>query len=270
VTEWGTWRASAIGVAAAIVVTSTLDATGYSDFSVLALAPLLLAGGLLGRHSRRELGFALARPRDYGPALALPLAGISLASGAAWFAGATDLSALGSSEVWLQVAGMALPTALIAVVTEDGFFRGWLWSSLARAGASERGRILLTTTAFAAWHFSVTIFATGFELPARQIPVYLTNAALIGGTWALLRAHSGSVLVPSVSHGIWNGLAYTLFGFGEHTGALGIANTALYGPEVGALGLVWNTLVLGAGLLFLRGGSAPRELEPHGDAHPAE
>jgi len=55
---------------------------------------------------------------------------------------------------------------------------------------------------------------------------------------------SGSILVPAVSHAVWNGIDYPLFGFGEKVGALGITETHLYGPEVGLLGIA-------LGLVFL-------------------
>jgi hypothetical protein len=62
----------------------------------------------------------------------------------------------------------------------------------------------------------------------------------------MLRVISGSVVVASVGHGLWNGFAYVLFGFGTKAGALGIEDTVLYGPEVGWLGLGLNLLfVLG-------------------------
>ena len=63
----------------------------------------------------------------------------------------------------------------------------------------------------------------------------------------MLRLLSGSAIVPSVSHAVWNGIDYPLFGFGERTGALGIDRTDLYGPEVGFLGLILN-LLFAAGL----------------------
>ena len=65
---------------------------------------------------------------------------------------------------------------------------------------------------------------------------------LIGAAWGLMRSISGSVIVTSVSHGVWNGFTYTFFGFGPEVGALGIKNTALFGPEVGVLGLALNTV----------------------------
>lgn len=57
---------------------------------------------------------------------------------------------------------------------------------------------------------------------------------------------SGSVLVPAVSHAVWNGIDYPLFGFGEKIGALGITQTPIFGPEVGLVGIV-----LGLGFLAL-------------------
>ena len=106
---------------------------------------------------------------------------------------------------------------------------------------------------------------TGFDLPAKEIPIYLLNATLIGLNWGLLRLASGSIIVASVSHGVWNGLAYALFGFGEKTGALGIQDTWLFGPEVGLLGIALN---LFGGIFFERGrrgtqAEALHKMRPH-------
>lgn len=73
-----------------------------------------------------------------------------------------------------------------------------------------------------------------------QVPVFMLNAAVLGAIWGMLRLLSGSLVVASVSHGVWNGLAYVLFGFGSHVGALGISNSVIYGPEIGILGLLLN------------------------------
>ena len=58
----------------------------------------------------------------------------------------------------------------------------------------------------------------------------------------MLRLLSGSIVVASVSHALWNGLDYPLFGFGEKVGALGIEQTHIFGPEVGLVGIVLNLL----------------------------
>jgi len=91
---------------------------------------------------------------------------------------------------------------------------------------------------------------TGFNPPLAQVPIYLLNAALIGAIWGFMRRISGSVIVTSVSHGFWNGGAYVLFGFGSETGALGVKDTAIFGPESGFLGLVFNIIFIAILWLF--------------------
>ena len=63
---------------------------------------------------------------------------------------------------------------------------------------------------------------------------------MIGLIFGLLRLLSGSIIVASVCHGVWNGLAYALFGIGEKAGALGIQDSWLFGLEVGLSGIVIN------------------------------
>jgi uncharacterized protein len=116
-----------------------------------------------------------------------------------------------------------------------------------------RGRTLIwSSIAFALWHVSAVTLPTGFDLPRAQIPLFLINAAVLGAAWGVLRLRAGSILVSSVSHGVWNGIAYALFGYGTKIGALGIARTDIYGPEVGVVGLTLNVLALGVLLLRAR------------------
>jgi hypothetical protein len=74
----------------------------------------------------------------------------------------------------------------------------------------------------------------------------MVNAAVMGAIWGMLRLLSGSVVVSSLCHGVWNGGAYVFFGFGAKAGALGIQENAFYGPEVGVLGLALNLLFAAA------------------------
>jgi len=134
----------------------------------------------------------------------------------------------------------------VAIVTEEGFFRGWLWASLERAGMKPPAVLIWSSVAFSLWHLSAVSLKTGFDIPGAQIPVFMVNAAVMGAVWGLLRWISGSVIVASLSHGLWNGMDYVFFGFGTKVGALGIKNTALYGPEVGVIGLAFNILFLAA------------------------
>jgi membrane protease YdiL (CAAX protease family) len=137
---------------------------------------------------------------------------------------------------------MTVSTFLVAIVTEEGFFRGWLWGSLEKAGIKTVRVLIWSSIAFAFWHISAVTLDPDFKPPAAQIPVYLCNAAVVGAVWGLLRAQSGSIIVTSLSHGLWNGMAYVLFGFGSRQGSLGIRNTAVFGPENGLLGLGLNLL----------------------------
>jgi hypothetical protein len=103
-----------------------------------------------------------------------------------------------------------------------------------------------SSIAFSLWHWSAVVLKTGFDPPRAQVPVFMVNAMVMGAVWGLLRWISGSVIVSSVSHGLWNGIAYVFFGFGTKVGALGVKNTGLFGPEVGVLGLAVNLIFAAA------------------------
>src|SRR5262249_2692655 len=81
-----------IGVLIAIAATATMDATGLSDFSALALLPLMFLFYWLEGLSRSEMGFKWGRPADFALALFYPLVVIGLIAIVATFAGAVDLT----------------------------------------------------------------------------------------------------------------------------------------------------------------------------------
>jgi membrane protease YdiL (CAAX protease family) len=231
-----------VGVAFAIAATTTMDATGLSAFSAFALLPLMLLFWYLDGLSRLEMGFRWGRPADFTLALLYPLVVIGLIAIAAAFAGTVDLSKTNWQKALLNLLIVTISTALVAIVTEEGFFRGWLWGSLRRRRIGEFQVLIYTSIAFSAWHISAVTLDTDFRPTPSQIPIYLLNAALIGIVWGMLRWMSGSIIVVSCSHGLWNGIAYVFFGFGPKTGALGIGNTAIFGPEIGVLGLISNAI----------------------------
>jgi membrane protease YdiL (CAAX protease family) len=240
-----------IGVVCAITVTTAMDATGLSTFSALALLPLLFLFWWLSHLSCTEIGFRVGRAKDvraapadcYGMAVLFPVAVMGAIALMAWLAGAVDLTKTNWSKTAANLVLVTISTFLVAIVTEEGFFRGWLWASLEKAGMKTGRVIIWSSVAFALWHISAVTIDPDFTPPAAQIPVYLCNAAIVGAVWGLLRAQSGSIIVTSLSHGVWNGMAYVLFGFGSCTGSLGIRNTAVFGPENGLLGLGLNLLV---------------------------
>lgn len=240
-----TLKPAIIGVLLAIAITTTMDATGYSVFSALPLFPLAGLFWFLQKFSRREMGLVWGKLPDYGLALAYPLFVLGLVALIALAFDATDTADADWNKALLNIALMSSTGILMGVLTEEGFFRGWLWAALKRAGKSDAQVLVWTTVAFTLWHISAISLDTGFDVPAAEIPIYLINATLIGVVFGMLRMASGSIVVPSVCHAVWNGIDYPLYGFGEKVGALGIEATHIYGPEVGVLGMVLNLLFAG-------------------------
>jgi CAAX protease family protein len=228
------------GVLVAIAITSTMDATGLTVFSALPLFPLAALFWYLQRLPRASMGFVWGRWRDYGLAALYPLIVLGAATGIAVLAGQTHTAATDWGKAGLNFSINAAGTIVVAILTEEGFFRGWLWGSLDRAGVTSLRIVIWSSIAFALWHVSEVTLAKGFTLPLAQIPIFICTAALLGVIWGLLRLISGSVIVASVSHGLWNGGAYTLFGVGARIGSLGITDKATYGVEVGIVGLLLN------------------------------
>jgi membrane protease YdiL (CAAX protease family) len=216
--------------------------------SALCRSQLLAVFWWRGRHSRTDIGFTWGNRSGYVLAVLHPVLVMGCVLAGASAAGAFDASAVAWSPALKKVALVAAVTLPIAAITEEGFFRGWLWASLSRGGLSRAGVVVVTSLAFSAWHISAIVLETGFDVPAMQVPVYLANAVVMGVAWASLRWVSGSILVASLGHALWNGAAYALFGFGEKVGALGIVDTRIWSPEVGVAGLVVNSIVT-AGLV---------------------
>lgn len=236
-------------VAIAIAITTAMDATGYFMLSALPLFPLAGLFWFLQKFSRREIGLVWGNLRAYGLALAYPVLVLGLIAVIALMRGAIDTSNADWNKAFLNMALMSSAGIVVVIITEEGFFRGWLWAALRRAGQTDRQVLIWTTLAFTLWHVSAISLDTGFDVPAAEIPVYLINATLIGAVFGMLRMASGSVVVPSVCHAVWNGIDYPLYGFGEKIGALGIEQTHIYGPEVGLLGLGLN-LIFAVSLWF--------------------
>jgi membrane protease YdiL (CAAX protease family) len=219
-----------------------MDATGLSMFSALALLPLMLLFWCLDPLSGASMGLKWGLWSDYGLAILYPVIVIGAGALIAAFAGAINLSKANWNKAALNLAIMTISTFLVVIITEEGFFRGWLWGSLRRAGMTQTRVLIWSSIAFALWHISAVTLDADFKPPVSQIPIFLINAAMMGTVWGLLRAISGSIIVASLSHGLWNGIAYVFFGFGTRVGALGITNTATFGPEIGILGLLINLM----------------------------
>ena len=233
------------GVGLAILATTTLDLLGYSILSALPLIPRFIMFAFLDRVPRRELGLAAGTGKGYLLALAHPLIVIGILAWLAMAAGAVDLSAFDSAKALKNVAIMAVGTFVMAIITEEGFFRGWLWAALSREGKSPWTILIATSIAFVLWHVPFVFISNEFHFEPAHIPYFFANATLLGLIWGILRLGSGSILVSSASHGLWNGLTYVLFGVGSGAGMLGIKELGLFGPEVGLYGIALNAAFFG-------------------------
>jgi len=236
------YKPAFLGVITAIAITTAMDATGYSTFSALPLLPLTALFWFLQKFTRKEMGLTWGGLPGYGLALAYPILVLGLITAIAFAMGAIDVSQADWHKTFLNISLMSSAGVLAVLLTEEGFFRGWLWASLKKAGKTDTQVLVWTTLAFTLWHVSAISLDTGFDVPAKEIPVYLLNATLVGAVWGMLRMATGSVVVAAVCHAVWNGIDYPLFGFGEKVGALGIEQTHIYGPEVGVFGLGLNFL----------------------------
>jgi membrane protease YdiL (CAAX protease family) len=231
-----------LGCVLAIAITATMDANGLTTFSALPLIPLGLGLWALQRLSRVSVGLTLGRPVDYVLALAYPAIVLGAGAAIAILSGASShVGGFFGTAAIDRILISALAGIVAVLLTEEGFFRGWLWASLAPAKIGGSYRVLIVTSvAFAVWHISYATLAKGFILPPAQVAIFIANAGVMGAIWGLLRFISGSILVSSVSHSVWNAIAYALFGEGPKIGLLGVTQTSLFGAEVGVIGLALN------------------------------
>lgn len=249
-----------VGVLLAIAGTTLLDAVGFG-INVALLVPLFFGCWYLQRLSRVEIGLVWARRRDYALAVLYPAVVLALVALIAWASGAASVAKVDWGLTLLNLAGQIAVTTVLAIVTEEGIFRGWLWGALQRAGIGRFAIFAWTSIAFGFWHLSTALLPTPFHPALAQVPVYIANAIAIGFVWAQLRQLSGSIVVTSVSHGFWNGTVYVLFGYGTTVGIFGIHNTAVFGPEIGLVGLGLNVF-FAAALWTASGRSRAPALEP--------
>lgn len=241
---------AALGILAAIVTNTIANTFDLPSVGAFLLFPVIGVFWYLTRYARKEMGLALGTLRYYGLGLLHPVLVLGLIALIAWLTGAVDIQNPNWSKVAMSFAVTALVSVLVAIVTEEGFFRGWLWAALQSGGLKQWGVVLVTGIAFGVWHLPFALLASGYDPLSAEVPLFITNASVIGIAWGLLRLGSGSIIVPAVTHGVWNSAVYMLFNFGAEPGALGIHNTSIFGPEAGWLGLVLN-LGYAAGLWLL-------------------
>lgn len=235
----------------AVLITATMDVTGYTVFSALPLIPLIVFYAWRGRLDRRALGFVIGVKREYWLAALLPVVLLMIPIGLVWALGAINLDDFDARKSAVNIALMASTGIIMVALTEEGFFRGVLWT-LFGAALSPLRLIAATTGVFVIWHLSAVLLTEEYAPALFQVPIYLVNATLLGVIWGAMRQVSETVWVPAIYHSIWNALVYELFGFGTRTGALGVADTWIYGPELGLIGIVINGVVAGYYLMRIK------------------
>ena len=228
----------------AIAVSPLLElTTGQGAFYGLWLAVMMIALWVAQRLTKREVGIAVGDPESYFIALAYPVGIIGCVALGAWVAHLIDLKDYSATTVFRRVSLNFLVTFVFALITEEGFFRGALWGSCVRAGFSPAKTVIWTSFAFGLWHFAVPIIEPDFAQPLSKVPQYVIGSTVFGVAMGLLRLRSGSIIVTSACHALWNALAYTFFGTGEKMGQLGISDPTIWDPERGYAGLALAMIV---------------------------
>jgi len=250
------------GLAIAIAVTTALDANGLTMWSALPLLPLGTLLWWLERIPRRDMGLVWGRGRDYGLAVLYPVAVLGVVTAIAMSLGGAHLDPGREPKMLLNLALMGTLGIPMAIFTEEGFFRGWLWASLSRRGLSAARVLVVTSLAFAIWHLSYVTLAKGFILPPAQVVLFIANATVIGAIWGTIRLISRSIVVTGVSHALWNAGAYAIYGEGPKPGAFGTIDTLIFGPEIGLVGFILNSLFLAVLYIWSTRSRRPNHAQP--------
>jgi membrane protease YdiL (CAAX protease family) len=237
--------------------------SGSPNFSALVLLPLAVFFWLAVRPGRVDLGISPGRPRHYGLAVAYPLIVMGLLLMLIWRLEGISWAGMDGRRIAFVIAVNSLAGTLGVLLTEEGFFRGVVWGLLGTRDVDGRRILIFTSVAFLIWHVPVAFLEMGEGFPRSAIPVYLVNVLLLGLNWGLLRLASGSVIVPALSHAVWNAIAYKFFGFGVEYGELARSSFTVLDPERGVAGIGLNAafalilwMLVAAGARRKRGPSA--------------
>jgi membrane protease YdiL (CAAX protease family) len=110
------------------------------------------------------------KPAHYALAIAHPVVVMGSLAALAYAAAAIDLGAFNPGKAAANSAIFAFSTFLIAMVTEEGFFRGWLWAAIKRHGGGPVVTLALTTLAFVLWHVSFVFVSGEFHFARADVP----------------------------------------------------------------------------------------------------
>jgi len=240
------YKTAFIGYIIMLAITAILPVIlNVEKLQSLVIFPIILILVHLTKLSFKELGLTSGTLKDYGTAVLYPLSIAVPIIILAYLTG--NLGTISyNAEVPGNVALLFFTTLILAVATEEGFFRGWMFGILEREKVNPQLIILLTAVAFSLWHAPLFFLDPGFASNMGMIPLYLGGGVIAGMIFGLLRYQSGSIIVPSFSHALWNTTTYTLFGVGSGIGLLGIQMTNVFDMERGILGMVFSIILLSA------------------------
>ena len=148
-------------------------ATAQSAFYNFWLTVIMIALWSGQRLTKREIGIAVGDPKSYFFALVYAVGIIGCVALGAWAAQLIDLKDYSAATVFRRLSLNFLVTFALALITEEGFFRGALWGSCARAGFSPTKTIVWTSLAFGLWHLVVPIIDPDFAQPLSKVPHYV-------------------------------------------------------------------------------------------------
>jgi len=114
--------------------------------------------------ARQEIGLCWGDLKSHSWALAYPVLVLGLSAAIAWFFGAVDTIEASWKNVLLNISAGSTIGILMVLITEEGFFRGWLWASLKRSGQSELQVLCWTSFIFVLWRVSAVSLDTGFDI----------------------------------------------------------------------------------------------------------
>ena len=226
-----------------LMICSTVTPIIFNNESLQAMIifPIILILAYWTKMNGKELGLEFGSLRDYIWAILYPLSICSVIIVIALATG--NISGVQySSETTGMIAYLFIYTLILAFTTEEGFFRGWLFGILERGKLNPKLILLFTGLAFASWHLPLFFLNSSFTWS--MLPIYITGGIIGGVTFGLLRYISGSIIVSSFSHALWNAVVYILFGFGSTVGILGIEMTNIFSPESGLLGLAFGLVFM--------------------------
>jgi membrane protease YdiL (CAAX protease family) len=200
------------------------------------------------REKIADLGYKACSFRELGTAVVLPALIIFLILLVDWmlgFVSAMDSIPLRNSfsrtpeivDGWsllLIVVVNALITFIACLATEEVAFRGYILTKLRKLGDSRA--LLLSSLLFGIWHYPVSLIL--WDAGVLRSTLYVFNISLVGVLFGYQFLRSNSLLTCSLSHGVWNALAYTLFGLSNTKGLFSGDSKAIYDPEEGMVGTV--------------------------------